>query len=76
MDFNETYDMKDECVLENLSYHVDDVARLEFQPCLQPEIMSRDVYFGTKRSNGDTEESNKKKGGVLNSFLTYYILDK
>jgi hypothetical protein len=44
--------------------------------CLQPEIVSRDVYFRTNESNGDTEESNKKKGGVLNSFLTYYILDK
>jgi hypothetical protein len=44
--------------------------------CLQPEIVSRDVYFRTNESNGDTEESNAKKGRVLNSFLTYYILDK
>jgi hypothetical protein len=50
MNFNETYGMKDECVLEKLSHHADDVARLEFQPCLQAEIMSRsrDVYFRIK----------------------------
>ena len=50
MNFKETYGMKDECVLEKPSYHADDVARLEFQPCLQAEIVSRDGYFGVQRS--------------------------
>jgi hypothetical protein len=62
------------CSGEKLSYHADDVARLEFQSCLQPEIVSRDVYFRTTKSNGDTEECSTKKGRVLKSFLNYYIL--
>ena len=45
--------LKDECVLEKLSYHEDYVGRLEFQPCLQPEIMSRDVYFRPKKLSED-----------------------
>jgi hypothetical protein len=57
MNFNEGYGIKDECVVEKLSYHADDVVRLEFQPCLQPEILSRDVSFRTKKSNGDTRNA-------------------
>jgi hypothetical protein len=77
MNFNETYGMKDECVLEKLSQHTQtDVARLEFQPRLQPEIVSRDVYFRTEKSNSDAPGMQHQKRESSNSFLTYYILDE